>query len=156
MNPRILEFVTGIEASAQPDAGTPTDPNDVLTLTYFQTYAAGRIKVFGSPGAPTSIVAANGLDISSHLTNEDRLVAYVQGSGGAVNISKTPAQIIHGLAIGGQVELRGCDDTNTVQIDNDNGVVLNSDSIILKSGSVIGFRYNGTNLEEQYRNGVEA
>lgn len=33
--PRLYEFNVSVTASAQPDAGTPTLPNDVLTLSYF-------------------------------------------------------------------------------------------------------------------------
>ena len=31
---RVYEFITGIEASAQPDAGTPTLSNDIITKGY--------------------------------------------------------------------------------------------------------------------------
>ena len=34
MNERLYEFNTGVTASAQPDAGTPTDPNDLVTLGF--------------------------------------------------------------------------------------------------------------------------
>lgn len=30
---RLYEFVTGIESSTQPDAGTPVNPNDLVTLS---------------------------------------------------------------------------------------------------------------------------
>lgn len=34
MKNRIYSFVTGIETAVQPDSGTPTDPNDVVTKSY--------------------------------------------------------------------------------------------------------------------------
>ena len=30
---RLYEFIVGVETSAQPDAGTPTNPNDLVTLS---------------------------------------------------------------------------------------------------------------------------
>jgi hypothetical protein len=42
MKTRAYEFVTGIEASTQPDAGTPTDPNDLVTLGYIGGLGVGN------------------------------------------------------------------------------------------------------------------
>ena len=36
-NLRIYDFTTGIETGTQPDAGTPTDPNDLVTLGFIGT-----------------------------------------------------------------------------------------------------------------------
>lgn len=44
MKNRIYEFVTGIETSVQPDSGTPTDPNDIVT----KSYADGLISGLGT------------------------------------------------------------------------------------------------------------
>ncbi len=147
MNPRILEFITGIETTPQPDAGAPSDPNDVLTLAFAESRA-----VVGTTAAPSD-VPVGGLDVSAEAAS--KILAFVRGSGGAIDVTHNP-QIIHDLPIGGSIELRGCSDANTLKLDNGTGLVLTSDSIVLKSGSVIRFFYNGTNLEESYRNGVEA
>lgn len=37
MQSRIYVFMAGVEQAAQPDAGTPTDPNDIVPLSYFGT-----------------------------------------------------------------------------------------------------------------------
>lgn len=154
MNPRIYEFITGIEASAQPDAGTPTNPNDVLTLSFVETNLAGSRVVIGSVATPEDVAAA-GLTIPAGETYEHDYLAFIQGDGGAIDITNNP-QIIHSLVVGDTLELRGCSDTNTLKLDNGNGLSLNSDSITLKSGSIIRFNYNGSVLEEVSRNGIEA
>lgn len=153
MNPRIIEFITGIEASPQPDAGTPTNPNDVLTLGYFQDTAAGRRQVQGSAGSPVA-VGTGGLTVTTGEEYEHDYLCYVQGNGGAIDITNDP-QIIHALVDGDTLELRGCSDTNTLKLDNGTGLKLNSDSLVLKLGSIIKFNYNGSVLEEVYRNGIE-
>lgn len=153
MNPRIVEFIIGIEATAQPDAGTPTNVNDVLTLGFINSNLAGKRKVIGSLASPTS-VTASGLTVAAGETYEHDYLVFVKGSSGAVDITANP-QITHSLVVGDTLELRGCSDTDTLKLDNGNGLSLNSDSIVLKSGSIIRFNYNGSVLEEVSRNGIE-
>lgn len=41
MKNRVYSFVTGIETAVQPDSGTPTDPNDIVTKSYVDSAVAG-------------------------------------------------------------------------------------------------------------------
>lgn len=153
MNPRVMDFIVGIEASPQPDAGTPTNPNDVLTLGYFEDTAAGKRRVIGSRAAPEELTVA-GLTIPALEEYEHDVLAYVAGDGGPVDVSANP-QVVHAFADGDTLELRGCSDVDTVKLNDGNGLDMNSDSIVLKNGSIIRFLYNGQVLEETYRNGIE-
>lgn len=153
MNPRVLDFLTGIEASPQPDAGTPVNPNDVLTLSFFEDTAAAKRRVLGSRSSP-ELVPLAGLTITAGEEYQHDILAYVAGDGGAIDVTGNP-QITHVMVDGDTLELRGCSDTNTLKLDDGNGLDLNSDSIILKNGSIIKFLYNGAVLEETYRNGIE-
>jgi hypothetical protein len=48
---RLYEFVSGIESSVQPDAGTPSGANDLLTKGYVDT-------LFGSTSVQESLTGA--------------------------------------------------------------------------------------------------
>lgn len=41
---RLYEFIVGVETSAQPDAGTPTNPNDLVTLSFVGGAAGTEIQ----------------------------------------------------------------------------------------------------------------
>ncbi len=64
MKTRLYEFIAGIESSTQPDAGTPTDPNDLITLSY----------VSGSLGSE----------------KQEPLTGTINGSNTAFTVSETP------------------------------------------------------------------
>lgn len=62
LNVRAYEFVTGVETSTLPDAGTPTDPNDLVTLSYLTgggaiSYKAGE-NTFSNGSATLSVTFA--------------------------------------------------------------------------------------------------
>lgn len=56
MKNRVYEFVTGIETSVQPDSGTPSDPNDVVTKSYVDSAVSAATgteeqESFAGPGS---------------------------------------------------------------------------------------------------------
>lgn len=149
MNSRRLDFITGIEASAQPDAGDPTNPNDVLTKSYADTNFKRRPTLSGSTGVPTSIVAVTGI-VFAAVTGVWEYLYFITGATAALDISANP-QISAGTLVGQRLTLRGCSDVNTVQLEDGNGLKLNG-LCILADGSELELVWNGTVWEEVSRN----
>lgn len=154
MNPRILDFIVGVEASPQPDAGVPSNPNDIITLGFVENTLAGRLVILGTVSAPVLVDGALGLEIPEGEEYEHDYRAYIAGDGGPVTVAADP-QIVHSLIDGDTLELRGCSDDDTVKLVNGAGLKMNSDEVVLRAGSVIKFTFNGQDLEESFRNGIE-
>lgn len=76
---------------------------------------------------PSSITAAGGVTLAAGGAYDER--QYVVGSGGAVDITAIP-QITAGVQDGAEVCLIGTSDTNTVQLDNGDGLVLNGVAVL--------------------------
>lgn len=95
----------------------------------------------GEPPHPTQSIAATiGIQIPSPVNN---LIMRIIGDGGAVNITADP-QISFGFD-GQTITLEGMDDTNTVQLDDGNGLKLaGGASFTLSDDDVITLHYNGT------------
>jgi hypothetical protein len=121
MNVRRLDFITGIEASVQPDAGTPTDPNDLITLSYFSSHLVTQ-RVTGSWGTPYSAVAGTSL-AHGLLAIEDSCVMFLKSNGGAVDMSVNP-QIAAGTKNGQKLQLIFTSATDTVLLEDGNGLKL--------------------------------
>lgn len=101
--------------------------------------------VTGSRASPTAVVAGTGVVAST--VNE---IKYIQGSGGAVDISANP-QISAGTFVGQELTLVGRSDTNTVLLEHGDGLELNG-SCTLIAGSMIKLVYDGTMWTEESRN----
>lgn len=110
-----------------------------------------------------SITAAGGITPSHSLDSETtqrdttfRVGAHfymkIVGSGGPIDITAVP-QITAGIG-GDMLTLEGTDDTNTVQLDNANGIWLsgNTGSLVLGFGDIISFVYVGNLWWETSRN----
>lgn len=111
--------------------------------------AAASEVVVGTRGAPTSVVAGTG--IVAPTSNADHL-CYIQGSGGAVDVSANP-QIAAGVRDGQIMTLRGRNATNTVLLEDGTGLVMNG-AYSVGLDSEIAFRWDTTNWVESYRNGL--
>ncbi len=95
----------------------------------------------GSEGTPENIDAGTGISISTSAADE---LIFVQGNGGAVDISANP-QIGAGGFVGQILYLWGKSDTNTVKIDTGTGVdLLDSESIVLYNNSILSLIWSGT------------
>lgn len=68
MKVRVYSFVTGIETSSQPDSGTPSAPNDIVTKSFAESLVAGSL----------------GTEITEAVSG------VVNGSNTAFTISQTP------------------------------------------------------------------
>jgi hypothetical protein len=122
---RVLDFTDGFTSATAPTVGTIFD-------------------VTGSTGTPTDIVDADGITPGTSTL----AVQFIQGSGGAVDITANP-QIEAGTTVGQQLVLVGCSDSNTVKVDHGTGVVLrNGSSLTLKNHMVLSLLWDGTNWVE--------
>lgn len=126
---RVIDFSDGFTSASAPTGGSSS------TVT-------------GSTGSPTAIVAGTGIT----PTGVAQEIIFVQGSGGAVDITANP-QIAAGTASGQKLTLIGCSDTNTVKIEEGTGLRLNG-SYTMVNGSVITLNWDGSNWLEESRNDV--
>ena len=91
-----------------------------------------------TPSSVQNITAAGGITPTCSTMR-------IQGSGGAVDITANP-QIAAGVA-GQLLLLDGTDDTNTVQIDNGNGVHLHGGVLIIGNHDNLLLKYDADNAE---------
>lgn len=101
--------------------------------------------VTASRGTPEDIVAGSG--ISPLGVYKESI--YIQGSGGAVDISANP-QISAGTNSGDELILICVSDTNTIQLDDGDGLSLNG-SFLMVNNSVIKLKWDGSTWLEQSR-----
>lgn len=143
---RAFDFDTGAETSVQPDAGTPSATNDLITLGFLRL-------VTGSWASPSAIVAGTGIAFTGSAWLN---TWFIQGSGGAVDISANP-QIAAGTTVGQRLLLICTSDTNTVKLETGTGITMN-DALVMKAGSAIEFEWGGATPGwiEIGRNGLEA
>lgn len=148
---RQVEFNTGFETSTQPDVGSPSVSADLITKGYADSTYAKAPVITGSTGSPQSIVAGTGIAFSN-TTGVYLNVWFIQGSGGAVDISASP-QIAAGGQIGQKLLLIGRSATNTVKLEHSDGLILNGE-YTMGLGSTLELMWDGTNWVEIARNGA--
>lgn len=102
--------------------------------------------VTGTRAAPQAIVAGTGIAFTGTSWFN---TWYVEGSGGAVNISANP-QIAAGTNVGQELELVGRSNANTVTLEHGDGLDLNG-TCVLGESSVLLLRWDGTNWYEVSR-----
>lgn len=98
--------------------------------------AGGALSVSGTRAAPSSITAVGGITSSANA----RQLIRVQGSGGAVTVTANPA-ISAGTTDGQELILEGSNGTNTLTINNGNGVEQNG-TVLLGVGDKIAYIWN--------------
>lgn len=152
MNPRIQEFITGIETSSQPTPGTPTNPADILTLSYSDANLEKLRRRTGTTGSPYLAVA--GTSIAHGLTSiEDYCQMILKSTTGAVDMSANP-QIAAGTRIGQRLSLLFTSDTDTVYLEDGTGLKLKNGNRRCIADTLIDFEWDGTNWIEMNWNGV--
>lgn len=107
------------------------------------------VNVSGSLASPNTIQAAFGIGFTGSYWHNDW---YVVSNGGAISLSANP-QIQAGSRVGQRLDLIGTSDTDSVQLNHGTGLVLNG-PCILKSGSVLMLRWDGTNWVERGRSDI--
>lgn len=136
MQVRIYEFITGIETATQPDAGTPSANNDLVTKSYADGLAASS-SAFDVTGTHASPIAISNAGAISFTAGKQRSKKYVQGNAGAV----TAGSIQVGTVEGQELMLVGCSDTNTVTIDSPTNAITNG-TLVLADNEVAVFNWD--------------
>lgn len=109
---------------------------DDVTASWIVQAQAGQVQ--GTRGAPIAITAGGGITATQYQVE----TVYVEGSGGAVDITANP-QISVGNNDGDELILIGTSDANTLQLDDGNGLSLNG-AMLLVNNSVIRLQWDGT------------
>lgn len=125
---RLYEYNVAVTTPTQPVAGSPSLASDLITLSYLQANYAQVPVVSGTLAAPQS--CAVGDSIAHNLTSSKFFgMCFVDGDGGAINLTSNP-QVAVPTAIGQELTIVGTDDTNTLQLDNGDGLELNGPCIL--------------------------
>ena len=139
---REYQFTSGPETATLPTAPAPTASTHLVPWGYL-------VECSTSESSATSVTAAAGITVST--THPFMQTIFVQGSGGAVDITASP-QISAGTNAGKEfLCLVGTSDTNTLKLDTDNGLALNG-SITLHAHDMILLMWGGSNWIEVCRN----
>lgn len=102
--------------------------------------------ITGTRVAPSLITAAGGIAFAGAKYNN---IWFVAGNGSAVVISASP-QVAAGTAVGQMLILIGRNDTNSITLQDGNGLSLNGTCILL-ADSVLTLMWDGTNWIEVSR-----
>lgn len=165
---KFIKFGTGadeVNSQALPANYTPTNYTPVQVASEGTDKVSAHLKginnalaagsgptIFGSRGTPRDIVAGTGITSgASHMsTTALTQVIFIQGSGGAVDLTANP-QIEAHTVVGARLTLIGRSDTNTVKLDTGTGLELNG-SVILGASDIIELMWDGTAYIEIGRN----
>lgn len=156
MQTRLYVFATGIETSPAPDPGTPSAAADVVPFNYLTTYYGQRRKVTSTHASPYSAQA--GTSIAHGMTSvHDDCVMYLKSNTGAVDMSANP-QIAAGTADGQQLHLIFTSDTDTVLLEDGNGLHMPQGKVRSAAGTHLTFMWDsGSSLwRNSYWNGIGA
>lgn len=124
---RIVDFSDGFSSALAPTLG-------------------GFAAVTGTRASPTLITAVGGIT----PTGQGIEIMFVAGSGGPIDVSANP-QIAAGTQVGQQLVLVGRDDTNTVYLEDGNGLKMNG-PVTLSADSTITFVWDTVSWVELNRN----
>lgn len=141
MATREYQFIVGPETSVLPTIGSPSSGSDLVSLDFVR-YVTGTV------GTPIDIVAGTGITVNSKALE----VIYIQGSGGAVDITANPqvATPVAPIDEGGELLLICVSGTNTVKLENGDGLILNG-SFTMGLNDSIRLWFDGTNWRESTR-----
>lgn len=148
---RPYQFDVGAETPNLPTSEAPVSDFDFVRVIDLLAGAFNAPSVSGTRAAPNSIVAGTGISLTTLFgaTNKIKMLAFVQGSGGAVNISANP-QIQAGTIIGQELTLIGCHAANTVTLEHGDGLIMNG-PYTLDAERMIVFTWDGTIWVERNR-----
>jgi hypothetical protein len=121
----MIQSITPASPAATYNKIYPKSDNKWYTLNSSGTESqlgGGSLVVTGSRGSPSAIVAGTGVAYSA--ATGDRQMWFIEGSGGAVDVSANP-QIAAGNTVGQELILIGRNDTNTVLFEDGTGLSLN-------------------------------
>ena len=107
-------------------------------------------EIVGSRAAPTAVVAANGILVSSVKYN---IINFIEGSGGPITITAA-ARIQAGTLVGQRITLIGRSDTNYVTMADGNGIITGGMTLRLSANSMAVFVWDSVNWVLESSNGL--
>jgi predicted acyltransferase (DUF342 family) len=107
---------------------------------------AGAYVPSGTRASPANITAVGGITFGG----QQRELAFIQGSGGHINVTANP-QISAGTSVGQELTLIGRNDSQTVTLENGDGLELNGEAVLGASDS-LSLVWDGTSWVEISRN----
>jgi len=113
--------------------------------------AGSGLQVSGSTGTPKSISAATCINSTAVPTLDVKVVVFITGNAGAIDCTAAVTQILAGTSVGQEITVIGTSDTNTLTLDNGDGLVLNG-SIIIGNNDILRAIWNGSAWVEITRN----
>lgn len=114
----------------------------LILLFPVNTYAQ---QAYGKYKSTQTLSAGSQIDcLSGRVGGHSLSYSPVVGSGGPVDLTSNPQIKTTGQVSGDMCYIIGTNDTNTVKLDNGNGMVIDQ-SLILGNNDVYSFVYNGTN-----------
>lgn len=128
------------------------DPNVSRWRIVGGSGSGGSSVTFGTRASPLSIVAGTGFSAAAtnmSTTASDQII-FVQGSGGAVVITASPA-IQAGTIAGQTMKIVGRSNTNTVEIPNQSGLVELNGNCVLGLSDCLSLFFDGTAWVESSR-----
>jgi hypothetical protein len=118
----------------------------------WQATSSAAPSTFGTRASPLSITAANGLVGGTNVSTTALIqVSFIQGSGGAVTITASPA-IAAGTVVGQQLHIIGRSNTNTVTIPNQSGSVELNGPCTLGASDMLTLVWDSAAWVEKCRN----
>lgn len=137
--PTGLQGVQGETGEGVPVGGAAGAVLTKLSATDYDTaWVTVRRAVTGSTGAPTAVVAAAGVAAPT----ADRTLAFISGSGGAVDLVANP-QIAAGSVVGQEVTYRVPSGGNAVLFEDGNGLSMNGPANLGEDTFSITFNWDG-------------
>jgi hypothetical protein len=105
--------------------------------------SGGSAVIFGTRASPLSVTVTGFSAANSNMsTTAGDQIIFVQGSGGPVTVTTSPA-IQAGTIIGQTMKIVGRSNINTVEIDNQPGLVELNGNVVLGLSDVISLFYDG-------------
>ena len=155
MQPRVLDFIVGVETSTQPNPGTPTDPADVVSLDYLQSFYGEKRVIVGSLASPVQQNPA--VSIAHTLTDvQEEATIYLENANvGTGDMTAVAPPLAVPTKIGQRVSLYFTSDTTRILLSDNAALRMKNGDLTSLNNTQIEFEaISLTEWAEVSRDGV--